>query len=207
MPNALLDHDVFEKDDEKNLKLILKALAFAAHRHRNQRRKDAGASPYINHPIDLALLLVNEADISDTDVICAALLHDTLEDTDTTVTDLLMAFGQSICAIVQEVTDDKTLPKAERKRLQIEQAAKTSYPARLVKLADKICNLRDINHDPPVDWSPERKREYYFWAEQVIDGIRGTHERLEQLFDATYAEGLATLAAPDNDKLSVSETG
>lgn len=198
---------MFQQYDKQNLKLILKALAFAAHKHRNQRRKNAEASPYINHPIDLAQLMVNEANIVDAEVICAALLHDTLEDTKTSVTDIVMEFGETICSIVLEVTDDKTLSKAERKRLQIEQAARTSYPARLVKLADKICNLRDINRTPPVDWTHERKNEYYVWAGKVVDRIRGTHDRLEQLFDAAYGEGLVSLADLDNDKPGFPETG
>src|SRR5579872_4517741 len=106
-------------DQNPSLSLVLKALAFAAHKHRKQRRKDAEASPYINHPIALANLLANEADVDDPVVICAALLHDTVEDTQTTFQELELEFGLEITNIVREVTDDKTLPKAERKRLQI----------------------------------------------------------------------------------------
>src|SRR5919109_4461135 len=126
------------------LALLLKALAFAAHKHRDQRRKDAEASPYINHPIALADVLVNEGGVSDVEVLCAALLHDTVEDTATTPQELAEDFGPRIARIVAEVTDDKALSKAERKRLQIEHAAGLSPEAKLVKLADKICNLRDV---------------------------------------------------------------
>lgn len=169
------------------LALLLKALAFAAHKHRDQRRKDADASPYINHPIALADVLVNEGGVDDIEVICAALLHDTVEDTATTPEELANAFGAHIARIVAEVTDDKHLAKAERKRLQIEHAPHLSGEAKLVKLADKICNLRDVAERPPAGWDLQRRRDYFEWAKRVIDGLRGTHPRLEAAFDAAYA--------------------
>ena len=85
------------------------------------------------------------------------------------------------------VTDDKSLPKPERKRLQVEHAAHAPEGARLVKLADKVANLRDIEAKPPADWSFDRRQEYFDWAKQVIDQVRGTHPGLEGLFDAAYA--------------------
>ena len=168
------------------LALLLKALAFAAHKHRDQRRKDAEASPYINHPIALADVLVNEGGVGDVEVICAALLHDTVEDTATTHEELLDAFGARIARTVAEVTDDKALAKAERKRLQVEHAPRLSREAKLVKLADKICNLRDVAERPPAGWDLARRRAYFDWAKQVIDGLRGVHPRLEAAFDAAY---------------------
>ncbi len=167
--------------------LVLKALAFAAHKHRDQRRKDEEASPYINHPISLATLLWHEGGITDPMVIAAALLHDTVEDTDTRIDELRAEFGDEIADVVLEVTDDKRLTKAERKHLQIEHAAGLSRAAKLVKLADKICNLRDVAASPPRGWPIERRREYFDWAKQVVDRMRGTHERLEELFDRAYA--------------------
>jgi guanosine-3',5'-bis(diphosphate) 3'-pyrophosphohydrolase len=172
------------------LALLLRALAFAAHKHRDQRRKDAGASPYINHPIALADVLVNEAGVTDVAVLCAALLHDTVEDTDTTHDELVGAFGERIAGIVAEVTDDQALPKAERKRLQVAHAPGLSAQAKLVKLADKICNLRDVAERPPASWDLTRRREYFDWARQVVDGLRGAAgdemRRLEAAFDAAY---------------------
>jgi guanosine-3',5'-bis(diphosphate) 3'-pyrophosphohydrolase len=162
---------------------LIAAIAFAADKHRNQRRKDAEASPYINHPIALANLLVNEAGVEDQRVLVAAILHDTIEDTMTTEQELVRYFGKEVADIVIEVTDDKALPKAERKRLQVAHAPHISRRARLVKLADKICNLRDIATSPPADWSVERKREYFDWAKAVVDGLRGVHPGLEHLFD------------------------
>jgi GTP diphosphokinase / guanosine-3',5'-bis(diphosphate) 3'-diphosphatase len=172
---------------KSELALLLKALAFAAHKHRDQRRKDPAASPYINHPIALANVLVNEGGVTDEEILAAALLHDTVEDTATTPEELQELFGPRIARIVAEVTDDKALPKAERKRLQVEHAAQLSPEARLVKLADKICNLRDVAERPPASWDLARRREYFDWAKSVIDGLRGHHPRLEAAFDAAYA--------------------
>ena len=172
---------------KSELALLLKALAFAAHKHRDQRRKDPAASPYINHPIALTNVLVNEGGVTDVEVLAAALLHDTVEDTDTTPEELVEAFGARIAHIVAEVTDDKALPKAERKRLQIEHAPHLSGEAKLVKLADKICNLRDVAERAPASWDLARRREYFDWAKSVIDGLRGAHAKLEAAFDAAYA--------------------
>ena len=172
---------------DAGLPLVLEALAFAADKHRDQRRKDAAASPYINHPIALANVLVQEGDVADPAVIAAALLHDTLEDTQTTAAELRTAFGEAIARVVAEVTDDKDLPKAERKRLQVEHAATLSREAKLVKLADKICNLRDMADHPPAKWDLVRRREYFDWAKAVIDRLRGVHPRLEAAFDAAFA--------------------
>jgi guanosine-3',5'-bis(diphosphate) 3'-pyrophosphohydrolase len=164
--------------------LFLKALVFAADKHKNQRRKDADASPYINHPIALANILVNEGGITDINVLCGAILHDTIEDTETTKEELNQQFGEKITSIVLEVTDDKTLPKAERKLKQIEHASQVSNEAKLVKLADKISNLRDILSSPPKNWTDDRKKEYFDWAGKVIDQMRGTNSKLENIFDS-----------------------
>ena len=171
----------------KDLAMILTALEFSSHKHRDQRRKDNSASPYINHPIGLANVLCNEGKVTNAKVICAALLHDTIEDTETTPDELKNAFGKGITNIVLEVTDDKSLPKAERKLAQIEHAKNASKNAKLVKLADKICNLRDILFTPPADWTVARKREYFDWAKAVIEQVRGTNKKLERIFDELYA--------------------
>ncbi|HEY8070188.1 MAG TPA: HD domain-containing protein [Burkholderiales bacterium] len=171
--------------------LLLKALSFAAYKHRDQRRKDAEASPYINHPIALAEVLAAEGGVGDIEVLAAALLHDTIEDTATTFEELVEHFGSRVAAMVGEVTDDQKLPKAERKRLQIVHAAGLSAGAKLVKLADKICNLRDVAERPPAKWDLQRRQEYFEWAKQVIDGLRGapgeSMRGLEAAFDAAYA--------------------
>ncbi len=172
---------------KSELALLLRALAFAAHKHRDQRRKDPAASPYINHPIALADVLVNEGGVTDIEVLCAALLHDTVEDTDTTPQEIERVFGARVARIVAEVTDDQALAKAERKRLQVERAAGLSPEAKLVKLADKICNLRDVAERAPASWDLARRREYFDWAKRVVDGLRGAHAGLEAAFDAAYA--------------------
>jgi guanosine-3',5'-bis(diphosphate) 3'-pyrophosphohydrolase len=172
--------------------LLLEAVAFAADKHRTQRRKDADASPYINHPIALASLLKREG-VDDVAVLCAALLHDTIEDTKTTPDELRVLFGEVITSVVLEVTDDKNIDKAERKRLQVAHAAMLSERAKLVKLADKICNVYDMVAAPPANWTLARKREYIEWAKDVVDRLRGTHEALEAIFDDVYAKGVRAL--------------
>ena len=174
--------------EESDLKLLLKALQFAAIKHKNQRRKDVDASPYINHPISLASILCNEAHITDIEVICGALLHDTIEDTETKPNELESVFGSTIKNIVMDVTDDKLLNKGERKQAQIDHAAHISDKAKLVKLADKISNLRDLSSNPPPQWSLPRRQEYFDWAKEVIDQVRGIHPGLEGEFDRAYAD-------------------
>lgn len=169
--------------------IFIKAVAFAADKHRNQRRKDAAASPYINHPIALVNVLANEGGITNNDVLCAAMLHDTIEDTETTEAELRLAFGDKITAIVLEVTDDKSLDKATQKQQQIEHAPHISIEAKMVKLADKICNLRDILATPPAGWPLERKLAYFEWANNVVAGLRGTNIKLEQVFDGLLLQG------------------
>ncbi|MDJ0739452.1 MAG: HD domain-containing protein [Gammaproteobacteria bacterium] len=166
--------------------LLVRAIAFAAHKHKDQRRKDEAASPYINHPVALVDVLVNEAGVNDIDTVIAALLHDTIEDTETTADEIAIHFGDRVAAYVVEVTDDGGLDKASRKQAQIDHAATLSTAARAVKLADKICNLRDVIDSPPAGWPIERCRDYFDWAKQVIDGLRGEHPRLEALFDDVY---------------------
>lgn len=169
-----------------DLPLLLRALAFAAHKHRDQRRKDPRRAPYINHPIALADLLVNEGGVHDPVTLCAALLHDTVEDTGTTREELRAHFGEQIAAVVMEVTDEKSLDRAERKRRQVAHAPRLSDRAKLVKLADKIANLRDIADDPPAQWSLQRRREYFDWARAVVAGLRGVHPVLEAAFDEAF---------------------
>jgi guanosine-3',5'-bis(diphosphate) 3'-pyrophosphohydrolase len=175
-----------ENIPQDNLKLLLKALRFAAHKHKDQRRKDVEASPYINHPISLADILCNEGGVSDIETICGALLHDTVEDTNTTAEELEREFGSAIRDIVMAVTDDKSLSKAERKQAQIDHAAQLSQQAKLIKLADKISNLRDVCDNAPAHWPLQRRQAYFEWARKVIDQLRGAHPGLEAIFDEIY---------------------
>jgi guanosine-3',5'-bis(diphosphate) 3'-pyrophosphohydrolase len=165
--------------DQIGLTLLLGATRFAASKHRDQRRKDAKASPYINHPIAVAELLARVGRVTDSAILAAALLHDTIEDTKTRYPELVEAFGTKVAELVQEVTDNKRLHKKTRKRLQVEHAPHLSKGARLVKLADKICNLRDIVSSPPADWTVARKREYFDWAKAVVNGMRPVNAALE----------------------------
>ncbi len=168
---------------------LLGAMHFAARKHANQRRKNAEAYPYINHLIEVTELVAAVGKITDETILLAAVLHDTLEDTDTTREELDELFGAGVRRLVEEVTDDKSLPKEERKRLQIAHAPHLSKRARPIKIADKISNVRAVTHTPPATWSHERKREYLDWTERVIDGLRGFNPALEKLYDETLAEG------------------
>ena len=185
MPNERL------AENDRNIALILEAAAFAAERHRNQRRKDEEASPYINHPLAIAQILATEGGIADPSVLCAALLHDTIEDTETSPEEVRERFGAEIAGIVAEVTDDQSLPKAEQKRLQVARASAKSDGARLVKIADKISNLRDILQTPPARWNDSKKRGYFLWAGEVASGLKGLNPALDAAFDEVYAAGLA----------------
>lgn len=166
---------------------LFEALAFAAHKHRTQRRKDAARTPYINHPIALARTLTVEGGVSDTRTLLAAILHDTVEDTDTTFEEIGALFGKKVADVVREVTDDTSLPKPERKRLQIEHAPGLSKRATLVKLADKTSNLRDVAASPPPDWPLTRQRDYFDWAKAVVDGLPRVNRKLRAAFDDAYA--------------------
>ncbi|XP_012917474.1 guanosine-3',5'-bis(diphosphate) 3'-pyrophosphohydrolase MESH1 isoform X1 [Mustela nigripes] len=191
---------------------LVEAADFAARKHRLQRRKDPEGTPYINHPIGVARILTHEAGITDIAVLQAALLHDTVEDTDTSLDEVERHFGAQVRRLVEEVTDDKTMPKLERKRLQVERAPHSSPGAKLVKLADKLYNLRDLNRCTPegtlphlpgergrcppsggTGWSEHRVQEYFEWAAQVVKGLQGTNRQLEDALKQLFKERGLTL--------------
>lgn len=174
---------------ENSVGLILKALNFAAGKHNNQRRKDSNSSPYINHLIGVAETLWSVGEVRDETLLVAAILHDTIEDTKTTAEEIEVEFGEDVLSLVLEVTDDKSLPKQTRKQLQIEHAPHKSEKAKLLKIADKINNIRDMIKSPPADWSMERKQEYLLWSERVVAGLRGVSPELESQYDELIAEG------------------
>lgn len=172
---------------KNDLTFFLTALNFSAGKHRHQRRKDTAASPYINHPIEVAHILWTIGGVYDEMTIIAAILHDTIEDTDTTPEEIRQSFGDDVLGLVLEVSDDKSLPKPERKQKQIAHAPHLSWRAKQIKLADKICNVRDIAFAPPSHWPRQRRIDYLQWAGDVIDGLRGANEKLEKHFDETLA--------------------
>jgi len=170
-----------------NLTTLIKAINFAAKKHRSQKRKGADGEPYINHPLEVLNLLTSVGKIEDFNILIAAVLHDTIEDTETTEEEISKLFGAKVCKMVLELTDDKTLPKAERKQLQIEHAPHISKGAKQIKLCDKISNIRDILENPPDGWSIQRRTAYVEWGEQVVAGLRGVNKNLEKCFDETVA--------------------
>ena len=172
---------------------LLNAAQFAARRHRAQKRKGSAGEPYINHPIAVADLIATIGRVSDSLTLAAALLHDTVEDTDATIEDIEREFGAEVRAIVAELTDDKSLPSEERKRLQIVNAPNASRRAKIIKLADKSVNVADIASDPPPHWPVERRRAYVEWAILVVAGCRGANTALEKHFDGVAALALAAI--------------
>lgn len=173
------------------MKLFVKAVRFAAEKHSTQRRKNAAATPYINHPVEVAEVLSDLAGVEDEEVLVAAVLHDTLEDTDARPEELEALFGRKVLGWVLECTDDKSLERAERKRLQVERASGKSEAAKIIKMADKICNLRSVLMDPPADWDLKRCGEYFEWAGRVMAGLKGVNERLDRECDRVLQAGQA----------------
>ncbi len=167
---------------------VLAAAIFAADKHQGQIRKDLIGSPYITHPLSVAKVLWEIGGIRDTRTLVAAILHDTLEDTRTTPAEIREQFGEEILSIVKEVTDNKSLDKIERKRLQVIHSTELSLPAKLIKLGDKLVNCSDILISPPKDWDLNRRREYIQWAADVLAQIRGTNAPLEDAFDNMAAD-------------------
>jgi guanosine-3',5'-bis(diphosphate) 3'-pyrophosphohydrolase len=179
----------------KDLILVSRAADFAARRHANHRRKGASSEPYVNHLVEVGRLLAEATAGEDSALVAAGLLHDTLEDTPTTFEELEAQFGRDVASLVSEVTDDKSLPKAERKRRQVDNAASKSERARLIKIADKTSNVRALAHSPPADWDVGRMIEYVDWAEQVVAGCRGLNAALERNFDGAIIEAREALKA------------
>ena len=170
---------------------LMKALSFAADKHRFQRRKDTEETPYINHPINVALTLLEKGDEHNADLLVAAILHDTIEDTQTSPEEIEEQFGKTVLGLVLEVTDDKNLSKEERKQLQVQHAPHKSTLAKKLKLADKICNVYDILNHPPGNWSIERKLNYLTWAEAILTGLKGTNPLLEEHLSQLIKQGRA----------------
>jgi GTP diphosphokinase / guanosine-3',5'-bis(diphosphate) 3'-diphosphatase len=176
-----------------NLNKLLEAASYAARQHTGQERKGERAEPYINHPLEVANLLASVGRVEDMDILIAAILHDTVEDTGTTTEELNAKFGSRVTGFVLEVTDDKTLSKTERKQKQIEHAPHLTPEAKQIKLADKISNITDITNSPPANWNTERRREYVEWGVNVVAGLRGVNEPLENYFDEVVEKAMEAI--------------
>jgi (p)ppGpp synthase/HD superfamily hydrolase len=182
-------------DERPDTAILLAAIEFASRKHSTQRRKDEEASPYINHPIAVAHLLADVGGVTDLMTLMAAVLHDTIEDTETIAEELEEQFGRTVRRLVEEVTDDKSLDKAARKQLQIDHAPHLSTRAKTIKLADKIANVQDVTNAPPAHWDLARRIDYLDWTEKVVAGCRGTNGPLEKLYDEVLKKGRARLVA------------
>ena len=175
--------------------VLRRAAGFAGWKHHGQMRKGEGKIPYIHHPIEVTSILAEIGGVTDIDVLQAALLHDTIEDTETNRDELESHFGPRVCAIVLEVTDDKSLDKSVRKAKQIEHAPHLTNDAQSLKLADKISNVYDVAFNKPADWSSQRQLEYFDWASRVVAGLRGCNSALEAEFDRQLAESRSVVGA------------
>ncbi len=164
---------------------ILSAAHFAAQKHTRQKRKGEAGEPYVNHLLEVAQLVSGAVPEPDPHMVMAALLHDTIEDVGVTRDDLVQRFGADVADLVEEVTDDKSLPKPERKRLQVENAPHKSERAQAIKLADKISNLRSMLMSPPAGWDAQRIREYVEWSKRVVNGLAAPNPLLRAEFEST----------------------
>ncbi len=164
---------------------VLRAAEFAADEHREQKRKGKMERPYVGHCIEVARIIAEIGEVDDADILAAALLHDTIEDQETTPEEIRKKFGSATEGMVLEVTDDESLDKNERKRLQVIDAPHKSPGAKLIKLADKISNVREIGVDPPTDWDRDRRLEYYAWATEVVNALGTVNPQMEELFRKT----------------------
>jgi guanosine-3',5'-bis(diphosphate) 3'-pyrophosphohydrolase len=173
---------------------ILEAASFAAKKHTGQKRKGSDGEPYINHPLEVANLVANVGVVTDPEIITAALLHDTMEDSGVSFEEIAEMFGETVAGYVRELTDDKSLSKAERKQKQVEKAPNLSNGAKQIKLADKISNIQDVTNNPPDDWDLQRRREYVEWGEKVVAGLRGVNPGLEALFDDVVKNAKGSLS-------------
>jgi len=175
-------------DPIAQIQAILSAARFAAEKHAGQRRKGEAAEPYVNHLLEVAELVAMALPEPDTNLVIAALLHDSIEDAGVTAGDLASRYGADVASLVSEVTDDKSLPKQERKRLQVQNAPKKSARAQTIKLADKSSNLRSMLASPPAGWDVERRREYFVWARRVVDGLTAPNPMLKAEFESTFSK-------------------
>lgn len=179
--------------DPSTIGLVIQAAHFAADKHRDQRRKGVRNTPYINHPLEVAERLNRIGGIEEATVLVAAILHDTIEDTETTRAELARLFGNEIAALVAELTDETGLTWQERKRMEIEHAQHLSHRAKMIKLVDKTCNVADTVTNPPGEWTLSRRRDYLEFARLVADGCRGINAALDAEFDRVMADARAKL--------------
>jgi len=197
-PNILTDLILFNNDDwtsyskDNDISTLLKAVSWGFQRHCYQKRKISGA-PYFTHPIGVASIALN-AGVKNINVLIACLLHDVVEDTKTTIDDVKREFGKTISDIVAEVTDDKMLPREEQKKSQLIRAEKMSDEAKIVKLADKIHNLRDAYYiGPPKKWTKQSYKNYVNHAKKFMNKVKGTNIKLEKLLQNIIDKSLISI--------------
>ena len=185
--------------------LITHALRFAAERHSSQRRKGQAKEPYVNHLAEVSELVADATEGKDVNLIAAALLHDTIEDTETSSDELVATFNNDIAQLVADVTDDKSLPKQDRKNLQVVNSRAQNMRVKLLKLADKTSNLRSLANSPPENWNTEQKQAYIDWTIKVAAGLKGVNPWLEERFDEALRRAQQALQQTTNRETHVSQ--
>jgi guanosine-3',5'-bis(diphosphate) 3'-pyrophosphohydrolase len=175
------------------IRLVSEAAELAARRHNGQLRKGRGEEPYINHLAEVANMLSAVTNGEDTELVAAGWLHDTIEDSETTHDELAQRFGLRVAGLVVECTDDMSLPKSERRQRQITDAPKKSASAKLIKIADKVSNIRARIFANPSKAQLEELADYLAWAQQVVGGCRGGNAMLDALFDEAVGNARQTL--------------
>ncbi|WP_314948455.1 HD domain-containing protein [Bradyrhizobium cosmicum] len=175
------------------IRLVSEAAELAAHRHNGMARKGRGNEPYINHLAEVANLLATATDGADAELVAAGWLHDSIEDTDTTREELAQRFSERVASLVVECTDDMSLPKAERRQKQIEDAPHKSPGAKLIKIADKVSNIGARIQSDPTTAERDDFADYAGWAEQVVAGCRGGNAWLDTKFDDAVKAARALL--------------
>lgn len=176
--------------------LVSAAAEFAARQHGGQQRKGRSDEPYVSHLAEVANMLAIVTEGKDAELVAAGWLHDTIEDTGTTREELAAKFGERVASLVVEVTDDMSLSTDERRRRQIEDAPKKSSSAKLIKIADKISNVRARIVSDPSQAEREDLADYFGWADKVVAGCKGNNAKLDQMYAETAAEARRVLVIP-----------
>ncbi|HEC60508.1 hypothetical protein LCGC14_0950780 [marine sediment metagenome] len=165
---------------------LIEAFLFAAQAHKEQRRKGNGGAPYINHLIEVVSLLSSTAKVDDTDILIAAALHDILEDTPITVTEITKRYGSNVLSYVQAVSDDKALTLIERRAKQLKSMNESSDPIKYIKLADHCSNIASL----PPTWDKQRLKEYIGWSQSVAEKCFDVSEPLAVEYRKRYLVAL-----------------
>jgi len=193
---AKSDQDVFQQLDlfckslkdgmdrgalnEKDAEAVLGAAIFATEKHKSQVRSNEKKTPYIIHPIEVADLVMKIGHVYDKDVLITALLHDVMDDTQTTYEQITSLYGTKVSSYLEEMTSKQGLSLKEQKKQQIMQAFRQNPSVAIIKLSDKLSNLKTLATSPPPSWSRDRIDQYFQWAQTVIENLPESNQLLKK---------------------------